>query len=162
MSQKLNEWMGDSSFVENIPYIKDNESSKAEPLYYWLIGLYGDKPVSSTVLAFTAHADAIADIVDMQFADKWSALKLALSELPTTERTDTKTVTIENTIYGYNDSEGTKDYKNTKTTADSITFDDVFQAVKSSIDLRSELSYYLTIVNDIASVLTQPLYESEV
>lgn len=162
MSDTLYDFMGDSSFLSLIDYIKTNESDKVETIYTMLIGLYGERNIAPIVTAFTAHTDAIAGVIDMKFSEKWSVLKATLSgDIPTISRTDNETKTEHNKIYGYNDSNGVDDYEKTVTTNHEIMFDDVFDAIEKSIDIRDRLNYYLTIVKDIASVLTTPIYESE-
>lgn len=162
MSSTLSDFMGDSSFLSLINYIKTNESDKVETLYTMLIGLYGERAVAPIVTTFTAHTDAIADVIDMKYSEKWTVLKATMSgDIPTVSRTDTDTKTEHNKIYGYNDSDGVDDYEKTITTDKKIMFDDVFDAIENSIDIRDRLNYYLTIARDIASVLTTPVYESE-
>lgn len=162
MNDTLYDFMGDSSFLDLINYIKTNESDKVETLYTMLIGLYGERTVAPIVTTFTAHTDAIADVIDMKFSDKWAVLKATMSgDIPTISRTDSDTKTEHNKIYGYNDSNGVDDYEKTVTTDKTVMFDDVFDAIENSIDIRDRLNYYLTIVKDIASVLVTPLYESE-
>lgn len=159
---KLNEWMISSDFISSIDYIKTNELDKAEIIYNWLIAEFGNKPVSSLVVAFTAHSDAIADVINLKYENKWSELKLILNEkLPITGIENNKTEVRHNKIYGYNDSEGTSDYELTKTTTETVGFDDVFDMIEHNIDMRDKLNYYHTIVKDIAHELTLPLYESE-
>lgn len=159
---KLSEWIS-SDFIGLIDYLKTNEPDKIEIIYNWLIANYGNKPVSAMVVAFTAHSDAIADVINLKYENKWTELKFALSEnvMPLTGKENIKTVTKHNKIYGYNSDSGTDDFEETTTTNETIGFDDVFKAIESNIDIRDKLSYYYTIVKDIAHELTNSIYESE-
>lgn len=157
----LNDWLT-PEFIASIPYIEENEKDKSQDIYYMLRMFYGKRTVSNEVDFIIENsidsihlANAISDV----FSSKWRTVKSAITDsLPTTESVDTKTETTDNNIYGFNGDKA-PDYNNVKTTEEHKTFDNLFEMIEKNIEIQGKLSYYRLVINDIAHMLTCPIYE---
>lgn len=157
----LNEWIT-PEFIASIPYITENESTKANDIYYMVAMFYGKRTVSnevSFIIENNISTDILASAISDVFSSKWRTLKNAITDsLPTTESMDTITETTDNNIFGYNGDKA-PDYNNVKTTVEHKTFDNLFDMIQKNIEIQGKLSYYKIVIQDIAHMLTSPIYE---
>lgn len=153
----VKEWVT-SDFLNKIEYLAENESDKIETLNAIIIMFYGNRVISAfvdSVVDGTVTDAYLANAINLLYSDKWKTLKEFMdSEISVTGRSDTETT--ENSIYGYN-GDSAKDY--TKTVSKNTEYDNLFNVFKDNIDVRSKLSYYKVIVEDIASCLASEVYE---
>lgn len=153
----LNEWLTIDLF-SNISYIEDNESKAKDFLYHYIYANYGKKETSTLVDAFSDKLDTIGNILDTIFRDKWKTLKEALTtDIGITGIKDIVTEQIDNSIYGFN-GDSAKDYTQTKTTTKESEFDDIYEKIKTNVEMREMLSYYKNVAEDIGTMLTTPIY----
>lgn len=156
----LSEWLT-SGFIATIPYISTNESDNADILTAMLLGYYGNRTISALTENID-NSETIAKIIDISFSDKWKNLKNIFdSGIPDVTTNGGKNVkTIENSVFGYDGSDA-KDYKRTETTDNAEYYNDIFDSIEKNVAIHDKLSYYKVIVNDIAYVLTTPIYFDE-
>lgn len=156
---KLNEWLKThTDFIGKIEYINTNLNSDIDTIYYLLFGLHGNKEVSA-ILDSISDDGIIADMVNLEFAKKWSIIKSVYDlDTPTISIKESGTTeTTTNDIYGYN-GESTRDYKKVVEILKNNNYDDLFKVIKYDLDTLSNLNYYKIIVADIATIVATNIY----
>lgn len=153
----LNDWLS-KEFIESIPYIATYESEKANVIYNMVRMFYGKKSTSAAVDYVVENGldkSLLAETISDLYSNKWKTIKDALNaDIPITDHT--KTETTNNSIYGYNGDKA-PDYTTEKTTDENYT--NVFDMIQENVEMRDKLSYYSTVIKDIAHTLTTMIYE---